>query len=62
MSIPQCNISDNDSILHVDFGRVFLEIPVKNGIVGMLLTYKSGNQYPCLLCLQLIIDYGILLV
>ena len=52
--------SVTDSIL--DFGWVFLEIPVKNGIVGMLLTYKSDNQYPGLLWLQLIIDHGILWV
>ena len=36
MSIPQCIILDNDSIY--DFDGVFLVIPVKDCIVGMLLT------------------------
>ena len=34
-----------------------LEIPVKNGIVGMLLKYKHANQYPGLLWFT--INYGL---
>ena len=42
MSIPQCIILDNDSIY--DFDGVFLEIPVKNCIVGILLTLLNVDE------------------
>ena len=47
MSGPQCIILEtpgtgNDSIN--DFNWVFLEIPVKSCIVGMLLTYPIGSE------------------
>ena len=49
MSIPQCIILEipNDSIY--DFDRVSLEIPVKNCIVGMLLTCLISKTPYCLL-------------
>ena len=38
MRIPQCTILEIPDTLRYDFDWVFLEIPVKNCIVGMLLT------------------------